>query len=65
MTTRGHHDLGVSSGLKKKSKQIVFFFLVLFVFKDVSLCLREIIKMYKMNKIGRKYIYSIFNKNRR
>ena len=62
MTTRGHHDLGVSSGLKK-SKQIVFF--VLFVFKDVSLCLREIIKMSKINKIGRKYVYSIFNKNRR
>ena len=63
MTTRGHHDLGVSSGLKKIKTNSFFF--VLFVFKDVSLCLREIIKMSKINKIGRKYVYSIFNKNRR
>ena len=63
MTTRGHTDLGVSSGLKKIKTNSFFF--VLFVFKDVSLCLREIIKMSKINKIGRKYVYSIFNKNRR
>ena len=63
MTTREHHDLGVSSGLKKIKTNSFFF--VLFVFKDVSLCLREIIKMSKINKIGRKYVYSIFNKNRR
>ena len=65
MTTRGHHDLGVSSGLKKIKTNSFFFCFVLFVFKDVSLCLREIIKMSKINKIGRKYVYSIFNKNRR
>ena len=63
MPTRGHHDLVVSSGLKKIKTNSFFF--VLFVFKDVSLCLREIIKMSKINKIGRKYVYSIFNKNRR